>query len=558
MLAQLFRWPWFRRSPRERDRAQAAAQAVADGFPHLLLWADPSGSLRFLNRHYTTLTGHDRTLAIAGQSWRDRVHPDDRATLAAAFTRKAAPGAELHCEFRLLHRDGAFRWMLLAGRLGAAPGGEPVWYAGASDIHARVAAEQDLRTFKHDLQVRVAQKTADLIRTEARYASLFSVSRIAFAEQEMADAASILHALRQKGVTDLAAYMAEHPDVLRQCVTAVRTVSVNEACMRMLGFNDVKGAVDRPVERTAEDIETVLLRQFEMIFYDLENVEGRVVLIGEGGRRVPVFYSVIRLADERQLSSLVDVSSQERIEEMRRAAQEELARASRVATVGAFSSSIAHELNQPIASLSMDAETGLRFLERAQPDVQAAIRILTRVNNTTSRIAAIVKNTHDLITSGQQDLQPIDLHRLVTATCELLERDLRTVGIRLSIECADEVPRVMGNEVDLQQVVINLINNARDAMAGIAGDTASDRDIAVSLRADGAFAALSVADRGTGISEDDLDRLFLPFFTTKQGGIGLGLQICLSTIQRLGGDMKAANRPGGGAVFSFRLPAVAA
>lgn len=558
MLAQLFRWPWFRRSPRERDRAQAAAQAVADGFPHLLLWADPSGSLRFLNRHYTALTGHDRTLAIAGQSWRDRVHADDRATLAAAFTRKAAPGAELHCEFRLLHRDGAFRWMLLAGRLGAAPGGEPVWYAGASDIHARVAAEQDLRTFKHDLQVRVAQKTADLIRTEARYASLFSVSRIAFAEQEMADAASILHALRQKGVTDLAAYMAEHPDVLRQCVTAVRTVSVNEACMRMLGFNDVKGAVDRPVERTAEDIETVLLRQFEMIFYDLDNVEGRVVLIGEGGRRVPVFYSVIRLADERQLSSLVDVSSQERIEEMRRAAQEELARASRVATVGAFSSSIAHELNQPIASLSMDAETGLRFLERAQPDVQAAIRILTRVNNTTSRIAAIVKNTHDLITSGQQDLQPIDLHRLVTATCELLERDLRTVGIRLSIECADEVPRVMGNEVDLQQVVINLINNARDAMAGIAGDTASDRDIAVSLRADGTFAALSVADRGTGISEDDLDRLFLPFFTTKQGGIGLGLQICQSTIQRLGGDMTAANRPGGGAVFSFRLPAVAA
>ncbi|MFX8573920.1 PAS domain-containing protein, partial [Acinetobacter baumannii] len=80
---------------------------------HLLLWADPSGSLRFLNRHYTTLTGHDRTLAIAEQSWRDRVHADDRATLAAAFTRKAAPGAELHCEFRLLHHDGAFRWMLL-------------------------------------------------------------------------------------------------------------------------------------------------------------------------------------------------------------------------------------------------------------------------------------------------------------------------------------------------------------------------------------------------------------------------------------------------------------
>lgn len=321
--------------------------------------------------------------------------------------------------------------------------------------------------------------------------------------------------------------------------------------MRMLGFEDVDSAVDRPVDRTADDIEAVLLRQFEMIFYDLESVDGRVVLIGANGRRVPVFYSVTRLSDERQLSSLIDVSTEERIEAMRLAAQEELARANRVATVGAFSASIAHELNQPIFSIGMDSSTGLRLLARDPPDIDAAIRVLERVSATTQRIATIVKHTHNQIKLGQQELKKVDLAQLVSKTRDLMVREMRELGIELKVDCGSEVRTVMGDYVDLQQVVINLINNARDSMAG-AGD---GKEIVVSLRTVGDEIELSVSDVGTGIRDSDFDRLFQPFFTTKQGGIGLGLQICLSTIQRFGGDMKAANRPNRGAVFSFRLPA---
>lgn len=532
------------------EQAIEQAKSIADAFPHLLLWADPSGRLSFLNRHYTILTGHDRASAVAEQSWRAQIHPDDELVLPMTLAQEREPGDEVQCEFRLRHADGTFRWMLLIARLAVEPSGQRMWYAGASDVEARVSAEQDLRDFNRTLQERVEKQTADLVRTETRYSSLFSVSKIAFAEQEMVDAAQILNGLKRDGVTDLAVYMADHPEMLAQCIAAVRTVSVNEACMRMLGFDDVDGAVDRPVDRTAEDIETVLLRQFEMIFYGLENVEGRVVLIGEGGRRVPVFYSVTRLADERQLSSLVDISSQERIEEMRQAAQEELARANRVATVGAFSASIAHELNQPISSVSMDSNTGLRLLRRDPPDVDAAIRVLERVSTTTQRIATIVKHTHDQITSGQQELRRIDLGQLASKTCDLLARDLRSVGIHLRLECDDMIPPVMGNFVDLQQVVINLINNARDSMAGMI----MDREIVVGLQVGEGVVELSVSDRGTGIKDEDLSRLFQPFFTTKEGGIGLGLQICMSTIHRMGGDMKAANRPDHGAVFSFQLP----
>ncbi|MBB3348332.1 PAS domain S-box-containing protein [Sphingomonas sp. BK069] len=513
-----------------------------------MLKADGDGAIVFLNRRYEELTGDDRNTAVSDRLWRRRIHPDDIAGLESALAAITASPPDVYAEFRLLHAQGTFRWMRLAARMGHGRHGRPLWHGVVSDIQAERSARREL----HEMRGLLRGKAGELATIEERYSSLFAISRIAFAEQDMSEASLILRELRSAGVEDLAAYVAEHPDVLARCVAGVRTVSVNEACMRMLGFDDVDGAVDRPVDGTAEDIQAVLLRQFEMIFYGWESVEGRVVLIGAGGRRVPVFYSVTRLGDERQLSSLIDISSQEEIEEMRRAAREELARASRVATVGAFSASIAHELNQPIASVSMDAGTALRFLRRAEPDVQAAIRLLERVSATTERIGTIVRHTHDRIRGGKQDVRRIDLVELARNTCALVERDMRVGGVSLKLEAA-EVPPIEGDFVDLQQVLINLINNARDAMVG---EERPDRTITVGVRGVGEHVELSVADVGPGIAQDDLERLFQPFFTTKKDGVGLGLQICLATVQRLGGELVVSNGQGRGATFTCRLPAL--
>ena len=526
------------------------ARALTDPIPHLLIWVDVKGRIRFLNRHYTELTGHDREDAVVRQSWREYIHLDDVAALSALLGDRRRWESGVKFEFRLRHADGSYRWMLLSARSGADAAIGELWQAMASDIQARMSAEEELRELQQTFEDRLARQTAELARTEARYSSLFSVSKIAFAEQEMVDAALILNRLKQEGVTDLAMYMGEHPEVLQECVAAVRTVSVNEACMRMLGFDDVDGAVDRPVDSTAEDIETVLLRQFEMIFYGLESVEGRVMLIGAEGRRVPVFYSVTRLADERQLSSLIDISSQERIEEMRLAAQEELARANRVATVGAFSASIAHELNQPVASVSIDANTGLRLLRREAPDVTAAIRVLERMSSTTQRIATIVKHTHDQITSGHQLVDRIDLVELVSRTCDLLARDVRSLGINLRYEREDEIPDVMGNFVDLQQVLINLINNARDSMS----DETAGKDILIDLRLVGDDVQLSVSDHGglgsrTRISVGCLS----PSSRPRREESALD---CKFAFRRFSdwAERNASNRPGRGATFAFKLP----
>ncbi|MHC2086436.1 ATP-binding protein [Methylobacterium sp. CM6244] len=500
-----------------------------------------------------SLTGQNRIEAVTKQGWWDHVHPDDTAALQDAFATGVRTAKQIECEIRLRHADGTFRWMRFFARPADTSEDKrrPHWFGGASDIDSQLVAERELR----QLTDRVAEQSAELARAEARYESLFAISKIAFAEQDMADVARILDALKLEGVGDLASYMAANPEVLTRCVAAVKTISVNDACIKMLGFDDVETAVDRPVDRTAEDIEGVLLRQFEMIFYGWDAVEGRVVLIGSRGRRVPAFYSVIRLSDERQLSSLIDISSQERIEEMRRAVQEELARANRVATVGAFSASIAHELNQPIASISMDANTGLRLLHREKPNVQAAIRVLERMSATTQRVSAIVKHTHDRITSRSQETHSLDLVEVAKTTCDLLARDMQHAGVALRLDVAGDVPHVFGNLVDLQQVLINLINNAREAVTDVDD---SRKFVTVSVKMVDCKVELSVEDAGIGIEPSDLERLFQPFFTTKEGGIGLGLQICRSTIQRLGGEMRAANREGGGAIFYVSLPLVSA
>ena len=536
---------------RRPDCPSASHDLFADLLPQLYLRADADGMVTFLNRRFEELAGPRTELMSADRSLVARVHPDDLTVLRNALTAPAGGRSDVEVEFRLRHVDGACRWMRLQARLDAGHHGEAVWHALASDIDEERTAEGRLQAVGDGLRDRFDRQAAELASVEARYSSLFAISRIAFAEQDMAGVATILSGLREAGVEDLSAYMTDHPDMLARCVAAVRTVSVNEACMRMLGFDDVGGAVERPVDDTAEDIEAVLLRQFEMIFYGWENVEGRVVLIGAAGRRVPVFYSVTRLDDERQLSSLVDISSQVEVEEMRRAAQEELARASRIATVGAFSASIAHELNQPIASISMDANTGLRLLQRDRADVDATIRVLRRVAATTERITTIVRHTHDRIQGGRQDVSRIDLVRLVRETCALLARDLRTDGVALRVE-AHAAPAVEGDFVDLQQVLINLINNARDAMREV---ERPDKTVTVRVRGVGDEAELSVSDVGVGIGDADRERIFQPFFTTKKEGVGLGLQICLTTIRRMGGDMTVSAGSAGGAVFTCRLPA---
>jgi C4-dicarboxylate-specific signal transduction histidine kinase len=344
--------------------------------------------------------------------------------------------------------------------------------------------------------------------------------------------------------------MAAHPDELSRTLNAIRTTRVNEALARLLGSDSVADLEALPPEQNADDGREVLLRQLSMYFDGTDHIDGRTVLIGKGGRRIPVYFTVVRLPDGLHLSSHVDLSDQERIEGMRRAAQAELARANRVATVGAFSASIAHELNQPIASMLMDAQTGLRLLSREQTDIAMLHRILQRVDRTAQRVAGIVQRTRDNIVAGRRAVRAIDLCRLLFETRDLLAHDLKRANVELEIVCSNALPDVSGDPIELQQVFVNLVNNATDAMR----DQPGPRRVTIEIKAEDELMRVQVADTGPGIPEQHIDRLFEPFFTTKANGIGMGLQICRSAVESMGGQFSVINQPAGGAVFSFDLP----
>jgi PAS domain S-box-containing protein len=536
----------------ELEASRAELINFTDSVPQILFRASRQAEVDFYNRRFTEVTGRDRSAVMEDQDWIDDFHPDDRKDYLDNLWSSFAAGVELRHTFRLRHADGEYRWMTLVGRpvRVAADTDEIRYYGGVSDIHEEVTAHQKVRELNETLERRVEERTSELMRTERRYAGLFDVSNMTFAEMDFSSAEGMVDAIKASGVADLRAYMLAHPDELARAIGAIRTTRVNEALARLMGYEDVAEFMARPPAQDADAGSEVLLRQLEMRFQGVDHIDGRTTLTGKGGRRIPVYFTVTRLPDGLHLCSHVDLSGQERIEGLRRAAQAELARANRVATVGALSASIAHELNQPIAAMLMDAQTGLRLIGRDDRDVEALGRILRRVEGTAQRIAGIVERTRENIVAGRRVVTAIDLRSLATATRELLDHDLKRAEVELEIVCAAELPLIRGDPVELQQVFVNLVNNAADAMR----DQPGARRIVLELAADEVAVHARVTDTGPGIPEEHVGRLFDPFFTTKPTGIGMGLQICRSAIEGMGGQLTVANAPGGGASFLFDLP----
>lgn len=537
----------------ELEESRVELTTFADSVPQLLWRSTPDGRWDFLNRRFTEITGVEREEGIARQTWRECVHPDDMGPLREKLARSLETGEDVSHQVRLRHKDGSYRWMSMARRAVRSPQtGEILrFYGGSTDIHEEVLAQQKVHDLMTQLEHRVELRTAQLTQTEARYSSLFDVGNISFAEMDFSATKPILDQLRAEGITDLRAHMHAHPDLFHHCLGLIKTTRVNEALARLMGYENLAELYSNPPAENADDGPEVLLRQLEMAYYGSEYIDGRTVLIGKDGQRITVFFTVIRLDSGLHLSSHLNLTEQEGIAELRRAAQDELARANRIATVGAYSATIAHELNQPISSMTMDVQTTLRWLHSEQPDVLSAIRGLERLTRTVERVRAIVQRTRESVTAHRRKISQFNLCALVTETCDLLDSEVRRAGAVLELQCDMEFPPIQADPIELQQVLVNLTTNAAEAMIATPGA----RRIVVSVLNTGEGVSISVADTGPGIAQDQLERLFEPFFTTKPSGMGMGLQVCRNAVESMGGTLEVRNREEGGAIFAFVLPA---
>jgi signal transduction histidine kinase len=236
-----------------------------------------------------------------------------------------------------------------------------------------------------------------------------------------------------------------------------------------------------------------------------------------------------------------------------RRSEAQLAHVTRVTTLGELAASIAHEVNQPLAAISANGQACLRWLGRAQPDLDEARAAVTRLLEASGRATEVIQRIRALARKSDPQHKPLDLNGVATEVLDLVRRELERHDVRAALQLAPSLPRVHGDRVQLQQVIINLLMNGMQAMAHCAPGGAT-LTLATALADDGGAVRLCVADTGQGIAAAQMPRLFEAFFTTKEDGMGMGLPICRSIIEAHGGRIWAESPAGAGATVCFTLP----
>ncbi len=251
------------------------------------------------------------------------------------------------------------------------------------------------------------------------------------------------------------------------------------------------------------------------------------------------------------VGSSTDITERKRAEEALREAQADLARVSRVTTMGELTASLAHEVNQPIAAAVTNANTCLRWLTRDHPDVEEARAAASRIVKDGTRAAEIISRIRLLFKKGAPQRELVDVNEVVREMIVLLRGEATRHNILVRTELAAGLPAVMGDRVQLQQVLMNLMINGIDAMKDVDGA----RELAVkSQRGENEQLQVSVSDTGVGLPVQQADQIFNAFFTTKPHGTGMGLRISRSIIESHGGRLWAVGNSPRGASFNFTLP----
>ena len=398
---------------------------------------------------------------------------------------------------------------------------------------------------------------AELRESERRYRYIFQSTGVSIWEEDFSQVKIAIDNLKASGVQHFRQYLAAHPEFVEQAISMVKILDVNEATVELFGAHDkheLLASLDKvftPETREVFAGELIALAEGRTWF------QAQASLKTLKGDPISVVFTITFPTESSKLNSvmvsIMDTTEQKRAEEALHKAQADLAHVSRVTTMGELVASIAHEVNQPLGAIVTNGSACVRLLSRETPDLDKSREVIGRMINDGMRASEVIKRIRDLLHKAPPEKALLNINETVQEVIELVSSDLLRSKVKLQAELAADLPPVNGDRIQLQQVILNLILNARDAMSEV---RTHPRELLITtLKSKSGEVVVAVRDSGTGLDPKDAERIFDPFFTTKSEGMGLGLSISRTIIEAHGGTLWATPNEPQGAVFQFTLPA---
>ena len=507
----IVKWYGINTDIEDRKRAEDALRKserqfrlLVETIPALVWCGTPEGELDYLNQRAVEYLGHTAE-SLAGGRWLELVHPDQRDATVRRWLHSATTGASYDDVYQLRRADGQYRWIQSVGEpFHDADGRIVYWYGQIVDIDDQKRAEAGLRqAYSRLAEAQRLSKTGSFITDLVADAHDWSEEALRIFEFDPATKVT-LQAIRE------VIHPEDMPVFEAAFKRAIEGLDVNLAYRIITSSGNVK--------------------HVHAVGHVMENVDRRPVFIG----------------------ALQDVTERKVAEEALNRARSELAHVARVTTLSTLTASIAHEVNQPLSGIITNAGTCLRMLDANPPNVDGARETARRTIRDGNRASEVVTRLRALFSKKEFTLEPLDLNEATREVVALSLSELQRNRVIVQSELADDLPSITGDRVQLQQVILNLLRNASDAMAGV-----HDRPRQLLIRTEregGDRVRVTVRDAGTGFDRQSMDKLFDAFYTTKSDGMGIGLSVSRSIVERHHGRLWAEPNDGPGATFSFSIP----
>ena len=490
-----------KRAEQALRRSEQSLRLMVHCIPGFLVTSTATGQVELVNETLLNYTGKPLEEL---RNWPSVVHPGDLPAVESLWTRSVQTGYPFDADVRVRRADGVYRWFHCRGLPLRDNDGRIVrWYTLLTDIEDRIDAEDALRTSERELSL-IIETIPALVWSAAPGGELTYVNR-----RVLEYTGATLETMAATGWLNFL-----HPDDVEPTVLAwshsLETGQPHEVQYRFRRFDGV-------------------YRWFHVVGQPARDTDGR---------------------STRWYGLLIDIDDRKNMEEALRNTQARLSRAAQTATVGELAASIAHEINQPLAAVVANGHACLRWLSAQPPNLAKAHEAVERIVRDGKDAGEVIRRIRALFKRASLEKTALDVNEIIREVLRLTGSEVARRGVAVETELEQGLPRVEGDRVQLQQLLLNLLVNGMEAMDGIADQPKRLFIRSKQQAAEGVL--VEVRDYGPGLAEPD--KVFEAFFTTKENGLGMGLAICRSIVQAHNGQLWAASSNGAGATFRFTLP----